>query len=204
MSVFKVALNNVDQGLLDLDPSTASAGAVTGQGLGSQMQPSIQRGVYIMGPNLVNRLLIDGETFTDCNYWKKFAYPQVPLNEAFVSVIDDDGSIYSDVASENTYPKVYDRTIAGGDTFGDNEIDIVGDTGGFASFAQITNNGSGPDIKVRLNGLTDAAFDLAAGDTQVFNSGDLSISLIEFDNTASGASDADVQVILSIRSICNS
>lgn len=203
MSVFRVKLNNVNQGLLDLDPSTASAGSVVGQGLGDQMNPSIQRGVYVMGPNLINRLLLDGETFTDCNYWKRFAYPQVPYNEAFVEVVTDDGSIYSDVASENTYPRVYDRTIAASDTFGDNEIDIVGDTGGYATFAQITNNGSGPDIKVRLNGLTSAAFDLAAGDTQVFNSGDLSISLIEFDNTASGATDADVQVIVSVRSVCN-
>jgi len=203
MSVFKVALNNTDQGLLDLDPSTASANTVTGGGLGNQMQPSIQRGVYIMGPNLVNRLLIDGETFSDCNYWKRFAYPQVPLNEAFIEVVTDDGSIYSDVPSENTFPLVYDITAVGGSTFSDNQADIYGDTGGYATFAQITNNGSGA-IKVRLNGLTDAAFDLAAGDTQVFNSGDLSISLIEIDNSASGAADADVQIICSVRSICNS
>lgn len=203
MSVFKVALNNTQQGLLDLNPSTATAGDVTGQGLGSQMNPSIQRGVYIMGPNLTNRLLLDGETFTDCNYWKRFAYPQVALSEAFIEVVTDDGSVYSDVASENTFPKVYDITATAGSTFTDNQADIVGDTGGYASFAQITNNGSN-SVKVRLNGVTDAAFDLADGDTQVFNSGDLSISLIEISNDASGVSDADIQIVLSIRSVCNS
>lgn len=203
MSVFKVALNNAEQGLLDLDPSTASANQVTSQGLGSQFNPSIQRGVYIMGPNLVNRLLIDGSTFTDCNYWKRYAFPQVPLNEAFIEVVTDDGSIFSDVPSENTFPKVFDLVAAGGSTFTDNQADIVGTTGGFATFAQITNNGSGA-IKVRLNGLTDAIFDLGAGDTQVFNSGDLQITLIEIDNSVSGASSAAVQIITSVRSVCNS
>jgi len=211
MSVFRVALNNTQQGLLDLDPSTATAGAVTGQGLGDQMNPSIQRGVYVMGPNLINRLLIDGDTFTDCNYWKRFAYPQVPLDEAIVEVLVDDGSIYSDIAEENTYPQAYNRSIEAGDTYGDNEIDIATDTGGYAVFTQITNQevaGGGLDIKVGLNGsigTPQAIFDLAAGDTQIFNAGDLSVSLIQFDNSESGASGpVAVQVLVSVRSVCNS
>jgi hypothetical protein len=205
MSVFRVALNNRQQGLLDLDPSTASAGAVTGQGLGDQKDPSIQRGVYVMGPNLINRLLIDGETFTDCNYWKRFAYPQVSLEDAIVEVVSDDGSIYSDIATENVYPKVYDESVAAGTTWTDNEVDIAGDTGGYAVFAQITNKHRSQDISMRLNGLTTAVMDLPADSTQVFNSGDLSLSLIEFDNSESGASGpVEVQVVLSIRSVCNS
>jgi len=205
MSVFKVALNNRKQGLLDKDPSTASAGAVTGQGLGDQKNPSIQRGVWVMGPNLINRLLIDGETFTDCNYWKRFAYPQVPLAEAIVEVVTDDGSIYSDVASENVYPKVYDESIVAGTTYADNQVDIATDTGGYAVFAQITNKHASQDISMRLNGLTTAVMDLPADSTQVFNSGDLSLSLIEFDNSTSGAAGpVEVQVVLSIRSVCNS
>ena len=48
MSVFRVNLSNAEQGLLDLDPSTASSGAVTGQGLGDRIDPSVQRGVYVM------------------------------------------------------------------------------------------------------------------------------------------------------------
>lgn len=211
MSVFRVALNNTQQGLLDLDPSTASAGAVTGQGLGDQMNPSIQRGVYVMGPNRINRLLIDGDTFTDCNYWKRFAYPQVPLDEAIVEVLTDDGSIYSDVPEENTYPLSYDRSIAVNDTYGDNEIDIAFDTGGYAVFTQITNQeaaGSGLDVKVGLNGSIgspSAIFDLDAGDTQIFNAGDLSVSLIQFDNSESGATGpVAVQVLVSVRSVCTS
>jgi len=205
MSVFKVKLNNRKQGLLDKDPSTASAGAVTGQGLGNQMDPSKQRGVWVMGPNLINRLLLDGETFTDCNYWKRFAYPQVPLDEAIVEVVTDDGSIYSDVASENVYPKVYDESVVAGTTYADNQVDIAGDTGGYAVFAQVTNKHAAQDIRMRLNGLTTAIMDLPADSTQVFNSGDLSLSLIEFDNSESGAAGpVEVQVVLSIRSVCNS
>ena len=206
MSVFRVALNNTQQGLLDLDPSTASQGD-----LGDQMATSVQRGVYVMGPNKINRLLLDGSTFTDCNYWKRFAYPAVPYNEAIVTVVTDDGSVYSDIPSENTFPRVYDRSIEANDTYGDNEIDIMTDLGGYAVFTQIVNQettGGGLDIKVGLNGTIgspDAIFDLAAGDTQIFNSGDLSISLIQFDNSASGAGGpVAVQVLLSVRSVCNS
>ena len=203
MSVFRVALNNTSQGLLDLDPSGASAGAIVGQGLGPQMSPSIQRGVYVMGPNLINRLLIDGDTFTDCNYWKRFAFPQVTLQDAIVEVVTDDGSVYSDIAAENTFPKVYDITATGGSVFTDNQADIVAD-GGFATFAQITNQDSSQDVTVRLNGVADSVFDLPSDTTQVFNAGDLLITLIEIDNSLSGATDADIQILVSIRSVCNS
>lgn len=202
MSVFRVKLNNVRQGLLDRDPSTASAGD-----LGDQMSTSKQRGVYVMGPNRINRLLKDGDTFTDCNYWKKFAYPQVSYENAFIEVVTDDGSIYSDVASENVYPKVYNLTISPDTTWDDagNFADILGDTGGYAVFAQITNkDASGDDLRMRLNGLSTAVMDLPANSTQVFNSGDLALSLIEFENPNSGSTDVDVQIVLSIRSVMNS
>ncbi len=102
MSVFRVKLNNVDQGRLDLDPSTHSAGAGYGQ-LGDAFGVSKQRQVYVMGPKKINRLLSDGETFSDCNYWKRFAYPQVSYEQAIVEVVSDDGSVYSDVEEENTF-----------------------------------------------------------------------------------------------------
>lgn len=193
MSVFRVNLNNDVQGQLDINPAT-----------GQEFATSIQRTIYVMGPNRINRLLKDGETFTDCNYWKRFAYPQVPLSEAFIEVVTDDGSIYSDIASENSYPKVYDITAAAGSTYSANQADINGDTGGYAVFAQITNNGASGSVKIRLNGIVDGAFDLAAGDTQVFNAGDLSISLIEVDNSISGNPESDVQIILSVRASCDS
>lgn len=195
MSVFKVKLNNTKQGTLDVTPEG-----------NAQVDPSIQRTVYVMGPNKINRLLKDGEQFTDCNYWKRFAYPQVPLEEAIIEVVSDDGSVYSDVASENTYPKVYDATVVGGTTYTDeaNIIDIAGDTGGYAVFTQITNADDTQDIKMRINGVADAVLDLPANSTQVFNSGDLAVTLIEFDNSTSGASDVEVQVVTSIKSVCNS
>ena len=211
MSVFQVVLNNVGQGLLDLDPSSARSAygqnAVTGQGLGGQMDPSIQRGVYVMGPNLINRLLIDGSTFTDCNYWKQFAYPQVPYNEAFIEVITDDGSVYSSIASENVFPKVFDLSVVAGTTYTEtaNTADILSDTGGFAVFAQVTNKDGSQDVKMRLNGVTDAIMDLPANSTQVFNAGDLSITKIEIDNSVSGATGpVEVQIVVSVRAVCNS
>lgn len=208
MSVFKVKLNNIDQGLLDKDPST-----MTADYLGDQFSVSLQRSVYVMGPNKINRLLKDGEQFTDCNYWKRFAYPNVPLNEAFIEVVTDDGSVYSDVAAENTYPVTWnpgaasDGIIVAGDTFTDTNmaLDILTTYGGPAVFVQLQNLDSSNPVQVRLNGSTGAVFTLEAESTQIFNNGDLSVSKIEFDNSASGASNVNrVQVVLSVRSLCTS
>lgn len=198
MSVFRVKLNNTQQGRMDLRFDSNVEG-----NHGSQFATSLQRTIYVAGPGKTYRKLFDGDTFTDCNYWKRFAYPQVPLSEAFIEVVTDDGSAYSDVASENTYPKVYNMLITQDTNFEDNVIDILGDTGGYAVFVQIANQGS-TAVRVRLNGVTDAVFDLGASETQVFNSGDLQVSKIEFVNNVSGGSTADVQVLLSVRSVCNS
>jgi len=194
MSVFKVALNNNDQGTLDLDPSS-----------GGQFSTSKQRSVYVMGPGKINRLLIDGETFTDCNYWKQFAYPQVSRENAFIEVVTDDGSVYSSVPSENVFPKVFTRTLAGGSTFAtsNNIIDMAVDAGGNAIFTQIENQGS-QAVTVKLNGDTNAVFDLSGSETQVFNAGELVVSSIAFDNSTSGASSTTVQVLVSVKSSCNS
>lgn len=204
MSVFKVALQSIAQGYMDLNPATATPyqAALYGN-LGAEMNPSIQRTIYVAGPNRTYRKLKDGDQFTDCNYWKRFAYPQVPLEQAFIQVVTDDGSVYSDVSEENTFPKVYDLTVANGSTYTANVVDILGDTGGFAVFVQIANNGS-TAVKVRLNGVADAIFDLGASETQVFNHGDLSISKLEFANTVSGGSSSAVQVLVSVKSVCNS
>jgi hypothetical protein len=204
MSVFKVALNNIAQGNMDLNPATATS--ISGNDhsqLGLEMNPSIQRTIYVAGPNHTYRKLKDGEQFTDCNYWKRFAYPQVSLADAFIQVISDDGSVYSDVASENTYPKVYNLSVVNGSTYTANVVDILGDTGGYAVFVQIANQGS-TAVKVRLNGTANAIFDLGAGETQVFNHGDLSISKLELANTVSGGSTTAVQVLVSVKSVCNS
>jgi len=124
-------------------------------------------------------------------------------NDAFLTIVSDDGSIYSDVTAENTFPRVWDLTLAGGSTYTDNEIDILGTYGGYAVFAQIQNTGS-EAVKVRLNGSATAIFDLSGSETQVFNAGELSISMIQFDNSVSGASSTTVQVLTSVKSVCNS
>jgi hypothetical protein len=192
MSVFRVNLNNNVQGTLDLNPATTT-----------EFVTSIQRTIYVTGPNKIYRKLADGDTFTDCNYWKKFAYPQVPYDQAFIEVVTDDGSIYSDIPEENNFPTVYDLSVNDGSAFAANEADIVGDYGYPANFVQINSiDASGGDIRVKLNGLAGAIFDLKAGDTQVFNYGDLAVTKLNFDN--SSGDDQTVQIIVSVKSVCNS
>jgi len=183
MSVFRVRLTNSRQGRLDIYDN--------------------QRTAYITGPNRINRKLKDGETFVDCNYWKRFAYPNVPLEEAFIEVVEDDGTIYSDRISENTYPKVYNLLAASGSEFSDNKADIAGDSGSFALFAQIGNKSETDGIKVRINGLASAVIDIPAGATQTFNPGELAIGLLEVDNSA-GQDDVAVQIVVSIRVVSTS
>lgn len=182
MSVFRVRLNNNRQGLLDVYDN--------------------QRTAYIMGPNRTNRRLKDGEVFTDCNYWKRFAHPNLPLEEAFIEVVEDDGTIYSDRVADNTYPRVYDMVVAPGSGFSSNKADIAGDSGSFALFAQITNKSESGSVRVRLNGLDSAVIDLGAGNTQVFNAGELTIGSIEVQND--GTEEAPVQVVVSIRVVATS
>lgn len=197
MSVFKVKLQNKDQGQMDIDPTT-----------GLPFVTSIQRTMYVAGPKSIYRKLADGATFTDCNYWKRFAYPQVSLADSFIEVVTDDGSVYSDNPDENTYAVVFGGesayTILTTDTFADKYIDILGTYGSFASFVQIENYGTaspGNDIKIQLSGSSAAVMKLKSGDTQVFNSGDLQITKLAFQG---GSSNTDIQVIISIKVVCNS
>jgi hypothetical protein len=204
MSVFQVQLNNTQQGLLDLNPATATPVAIGNPAnpyLGSQMSPSFQRTIYVAGPNRIYRELFDGSTFTDVNYWKRFAYPQVPLDQAFIVVLSDDGSVWSDDQAENTYPLTFGGATAYNvlttDTFSTNFIDILGTYSSFATFVQITNFGtaSTQNIKVQLNGSTNAVMQLAFGDTQVFNTGDLSVTKLAFQG---GSVNTTIQVVLSL------
>jgi len=199
MSVFQVALNNPYQGYMDINPTTQAIVPSSVDQLGVQMNPSIQRTIYVTGPNRTWRKLRDGQTFTDCNYWKRFAYPQVPLDQAFINVVTDDGSVYSDFAPENNFPVAQNLNVVGGTSYSTpaNVIDFVGTYGNPASFVQLTNN-SANGVKVRLNGNTNAVL------TQVFNAGDLTVSKLEFDNSTSGATTVSVSVLASVTSMCNS
>jgi hypothetical protein len=155
--------------------------------------------------------LADGDTFTDSNYFKRFCYPQVSLEDAILEVVDDDGSVYSDVPAENTFPVVWlpgtSGVLAAGDTYDDTNmaLDIAETYGGYATFVQISNYDSNDDCRVRLNGSTSAVLTVQNASTQVFDSGDIAITSIEFDNSASGASTVNsVQVILGVKSVSNS
>jgi hypothetical protein len=189
MSVFRVKLNNESQGLLDLDSN------------GTQKTVSIQRTVYVMGPNRQNRLLKDGDTFTDCNYWKKFTKEVVGLENAFIEVVTDDGSIYSEVPSENVFPYVWSITADSDTSYTDNVIDILEDAGSSTITCQITNlnTTTGDDVRIRLNGAGTAIFDLKAGSTFT---GDISLTKIEVDNQ--GTNNVDIQVIATISAGCSS
>ena len=167
MSVFRVKLTNSRQGLLDIHDN--------------------QRTAYITGPNRINRKLKDGETFIDCNYWKRFSYPNVSMEEAFIEVVLDDGTIYSIVA-------------AAASTYAQNKADIAGDSGSWALFAQITNKSNADDIKVRINGLDTAIIDVPAGATQTFNPGEVTIGTLEIDN-GSGSAPVEVQILVSVSSV---
>jgi hypothetical protein len=179
MSVFRVNLSNFNSGG-PKDVGMPVAGATT------------NRTLYAPGPHLVNRLLKDGEVFTDSNYWKQFSYPNVPLEQAFIQVVTDDGSEYTKDGTATT-PRVYNLTLGAASTFTDapNQAKILADTGGTAIFAQITVSAA---TQVRLNGNVNATFTLGAGATQVFNAGDLAISLIQFASTPGGTATVIVSV----------
>jgi hypothetical protein len=196
MSVFKVKLNQGPQGTLDINPAT-----------GLEFSTSVQRTMYVAGPNGKIREIADGTTFTDCNYWKRFAVPAVSSDDAFIEVLTDDGSIYSDIASENNYPVVTSVTVHADEVFADNVIDIAGDTGSYAAFVQMTNSGTGGsgDVLVKLNGNSSAILQLNGGTTQVFNAGDVSITQLAFQPQATGfTGPANIEVIYSVMSVCNS
>ncbi len=175
MSVFRVKLQNVKQGLLDMDPSTYVAGASYGQ-LGSAFATSKQRQIFVAGPKRSYRLLRDGDQFTDCNYWKRFAYPQVAQEFAFIEVVTDDGSVYSDVEAENTFAAGSTLTLANGSYTTPNTIDFVALYGTAAQMLMVQNLDGALGLTGELNGDTNVTFTLAHNETQIFNAGDLAIT----------------------------
>lgn len=200
MSVFRVKLANAAQGKLEINPAT-----------GLPFTTSKSRTINVTGPKRIQRQLKDGEQFTDCNYWKRFAYPQVSLEDAFIEVVTDDGSVYSDVDSENVFPVVWkpgtSGVVSANTTYTDTNmsLDIVATYGGPAKFVQIQNTDSSDSIKVRLNGLSGAILTIDPNSTQIFNSGDIIINKLEFDNSFSGAAQVNaVEVLLSVKSQINS
>lgn len=215
MSVFKVKLTQGQQGSLDehaFGVNNASVSVGTGGGnvlVGTGT--SVQRTVYVMGPGKVNRKLKDGDTFTDSNYWKRYcATPVGPLTpeQAIVSIVTDDGSVYDDsnLANSGQYTKVYNVSVPSASTFATNAVDgnyadVLRDTGSYATFAQLTLS-TATDVKVKVNGDANAIFDITNTTVQIFNPGDISITLLEFQHVT--GSSGTVQVVLGVRSKSNS
>lgn len=191
MSVFRVVVNNDKQGLMDINPQTGRQFNY----YNVPSDPSLQRKIFVAGPNGGIRQLADGETFTDCNYWKKFAFPNMPEEQAFIVVVSDDGIPWT-ANGPNTYPLVSTGTIAPGGT---EVVDYTLTDSGYAVFAQITNTGANT-MNVSINGAVTATFPLSPGDTQVFNQGDFLIGALVF----SSAAGTTYQVIASVQTACNS
>ena len=193
MSVFRVKLTQgvgrLAQGYMD--PSVV-AGA------------SIQRTIYVSGPNRQNRVLMDGQTFTDVNYWKRFAYPNLPYDQAFIQVVTDDGSVWNDQNKENNFPRSYRVTVADNSAYAANVVNVLSDNGSAATFTQITVTAAGTAPTFRFNGLSNATLSIAGGTTQVFDKGDLNITKIEIDNTQSGHQAAVADIFISVASVAQS
>jgi hypothetical protein len=193
MSVFRV---NLDQGV--------------GRTAGGYLDPSksggysIQRTIYAPGPNKINRKLVDGSTFTDVNYWKRFSSSVLAPEQAFIEVVTDDGSVWSDYSADNSFPRSYHVIIADNSAYAANVVDILGDNGSAAVFTQITVTASGSAPTFRFNGLSTATLTIAGGVTQVFDKGDLVISKIEINNTQSSHAAATADIFVSIKSVANS
>lgn len=197
MSVFKVKLNNSKQGLLDINPATDNSVEYGQTGL--QFETSNQRQIYVTGPNRKYRLLKDGEEFTDCNYWKRFTAEVIGEEQSFIEVVSDDGSIYSDIAEENTFS--IGATVSLTTDFADTVIDFVADHGGPARFLMVQNLDGEISVSGELNGNTNITFVVDAGSSMIFNKGDLVITSLRL-KSASGTPDASY--IASVRSTCTS
>jgi len=197
MSVFKVKLNNGKQGRLDLNPTT-DLSQEFGQ-VGVPFSVSKQRQMYVAGPNRIYRLLKDGEQFTDCNYWKRFTAEVIGEEYAFIEVVTDDGSIYSDVPEENTFS--VGATVTLSTDYADTVIDFVTDYGGPARFLMVQNLDDTDAISGELNSDTNITFTVGAGETMMFNQGDMVITSLRL---KAAANTPDASYIASIRSVCNS
>lgn len=206
MSVFKVRLQHITQGLLDFDPATNTSetygqvGEPFGADFPNSEAVSRQRQIFAAGPNKTYRLLIDGATFTDCNYWKRFTFPTVAKEFAFIETITDDGSIYSDVVIENTFAA--GSTETGLDAnYATTAIDLVVTHGGAARFLQLQNIDATNDATMEVNGDTNINLVIIAGGSQAFQRGDMVVSAFRL-KAASGS--PSIVWVAGIQSVCGS
>lgn len=190
----------IDANTFSLNGSSGNSNYTSG---GLWRVDSNQRTMYCMGPNRRNRKLRDGDVFTDCNYWKRFcAAPtgSLPLNQAFIELVTDDGSVYID-GQPAIYVVTHNVTVLGNTTYTTtgNTVDVLNTDGGIAQWATISTN---QDVNVQLNGNSSTIFTVTGGTSHTFNNGDTQIQTVQFARTSSGSASVVLQV--GVLSQCNS
>lgn len=186
MSVFKVKLNNGTQGKLDVNPDTGTTFGI-----------SKQRQIYVAGPNRKIRILSDGDVFTDCNYWKRFTKEFMGEENAFIEIVSDDGSVYSENSEENTYS--VGNTLSVTTSFSATVIDFMDLYGSPARFLMVQNIDNSIPITGELNGNSGVTFIVGPGETMMFNQGDVVITKLRLKSDSGNPS---VTYIASVRSDC--
>jgi hypothetical protein len=203
MSKFQVQLKSAVEGTMDVATEVVVTAGY------ANYNASLQRQAYVMGPKRINRLMVDGDVFDDCNYFKRFCPYNATTNPqgcdpvaAILVCLLDDGSPYSDVPAEQTF--AYSTAVAAAvSPLWATVADFATLYGSYAVSAIIKNTGAAV-VTVCINGsgvTYPATFTLAAGATQVFDFGDVVISKIEAKSVAGGES---VTVFAGVKSVSNS
>jgi len=150
--------------------------------------------------NKGERTFKDREVFEGSNYWKKYCSPSMPQKDAFLIIVEDDGTIYSEDDSENNQPFIVTKKVAAGSSYNDegNEIDLMKEQGTFATFVLIRNKNSSQEVNVKINGSKNAILELDGNDEISFDKGDIPISKLNFDNS-DGKEEVKLQIIFGLK-----
>lgn len=179
MSTFRVKLNQGQQGRLD----------TTGT--------SIQRTVFVPGPKGTFRKLKDGDTFTDSNYYKKFTTSELSVDDAFLEVVTDDGSPYSDIPEENVFVRVYSLTLDASSTYTAtaNIANILSDYGNAAVALTVSTAAT---VTMRINSVSASTVTITSSAALTFDLNEVNAEHLSFANTATTT--VAVTIIATIRS----
>ena len=160
-----------------------------------------QQSVSLPTPqNQGERTFKDREVFEGSNYCKKYCTPSMSQADAFLVIIEDDGTIYSEDDSENNQPFIVTKKVAVGSSYNDegNEIDLMKEQGTFATFVLIRNKNASQEINVKINGSKNAILELDGNDEISFDKGDIPISKLNFDNS-DGKEEVKLQIIFGLK-----
>ena len=179
MSTFQVMLAKLDR-------TTTSADAFG------------QQSVSLEPPQGGVKTFKDREVFEGSNYWKKYCFPI--MQNPFLAIIEDDGTIYSEDDSENNQPFIVTKKVAAGSSYDDegNEIDLMKEQGTFATFVLIRNKNASQEVNVKINGSKNAILELDGNDEISFDKGDIPISKLNFDNS-DGKEEVKLQIIFGLK-----